>query len=235
VPSSRFRSAVSGRFKPIEPELTDEPFRPFDLHLPQTWRKRRFEAVTWAALYEPMRAVERYDVPLRYGVFDRYREICRKVQLKNGKSATWKPIGRATLIWDWDTRPLGYYPQHWHPAPDIWIGWDPTRARYQTLAIVNSRYAPDDFIRSGAVRARYHNKGRFRGLERWFREFKWSTGPMCRASRRNVLPPVRKPHGLIPPFTHCNWSRVPVNDYKTAGFVDVPPGVRIYFVRTVNN
>ena len=42
VPSTRFRSVVSGRFKPIAPKPYDpwpERFRPFDLHLPDTWRK----------------------------------------------------------------------------------------------------------------------------------------------------------------------------------------------------
>ena len=128
VPSTQFRSVVSGRFKPIAPkpyEPWPEPFRAFDLHQPDTWCKLGFPAVVWDSFRFKLqlhrlpsgtfgftweRAVERYDVPLRHGVFDRYREISRKVRLKNGKSATWKPIGRAIPIWDWDIRPLGYRP-----------------------------------------------------------------------------------------------------------------------------
>ena len=234
VPSTQFRSVVSGRFKPIEPKPYDpwpERFRPFDLHLPETWRKLGLPTVVWDALYEPMRTVDRYDVPLRYGLFDRYREISRKVRLKNGKCVTWKPIGRATLIWDWDTRPLGYYPQHWHPAPDIWIGWDPRRARHQILAIVSASY-PGDYRHSRAVSVRYEGKGKGIRIERWIHELRWVTEPMCRASRWNALPPAREPHGLIQPFVHHNWIAVPVKDYEVMTVNNRASGP-LYFVRTV--
>ena len=219
------RSIVNGRFKPsalLRDVLYDEPSEPLDLHRPATWTRRwtwthwdREPVGFWDALYEPMRAIELYDVPLRYGVFDRYREISRNVRLKNGKCATWKPIGRATLIWDWDTRPLGYYPQRWHPAPDIWIGWDPTQARYQTFAIVADSY-PGDYRGSRTVSVRYEGKGRFIRLERWIHELRWSAVTMCNSPRWIALPPFREPHGLITPFTRPNWIPVPVKDYETA-------------------
>jgi hypothetical protein len=256
VPSTQFRSVVSGRFKPIAPkpyEPWPEPFRAFDLHQPDTWCKLGFPAVVWDSFRFKLqlhrlpsgtfgftweRAVERYDVPLRYGVFDRYREISRKVRLKNGKSATWKPIGRAIPICDWDIRPLGYCPQGWHRLPDVWIGWDPTQARYETLAIVSNSY-PGDYRHSRTVSGRRKLPGKviFVRIERWIHEAKWEKRPMCNpvhsgqvlvAAKRGILPdvelrwalycravparradwiklpPIRKPHGLLPPFTHCN-------------------------------
>jgi hypothetical protein len=131
VPSTRFRSVVSGRFKPIAPKAYDpsrERFRPFDLHQPATWRKLRTPEVAypnfWDALYEPMRVVDRYDVPLRYGMFDRYRAISRNVRIKDhpetGKPRyrTWR-IARAIPFYDRPVWALGHVPQHWYPVPDI--------------------------------------------------------------------------------------------------------------------
>jgi hypothetical protein len=152
-------------------------------------------------------------VPLRYGVFDRYREISRNVRLKNGKCATWKPIGRAIPISDWDIRPPGYWPQHWHPAPDIWTSWDPTQARYQTFAIVADSHS-GDYRGSRSISVRYEGKGRFIRLERWIHEVQWSAVPMCNPTRLIALPPARKPHGLIAPFTRPYWIPVPVKDYE---------------------
>ena len=99
VPSTRFRSVVSGRFKPIAPKAYDpwqERFKPLDLHEPDSWCKLKLPEVAyphfWDALYEPMRVLQRYDVPLRYGMFDRYRAISRKVRITNhpetGKPST---------------------------------------------------------------------------------------------------------------------------------------------------
>ena len=142
-PSYPFRSVVSGRFKPIKPKPYDpwpERFRPFDLHRPETWRKvdsaLGWAFLVWDALYEPMRAIERYDVPLRYGVFDRYREISRKVRLKNGKCVTWKPIGRAILIWDWKIGRSDITRSAVTPRRIFGSAGIRHMARYQTFAIV---------------------------------------------------------------------------------------------------
>jgi hypothetical protein len=158
MPRSGIRSYRSGRFKPIEP-IAHEPFRPLDLHLPETWRKLGFSEVDWDALYEPMRAVRRCDVPLRYGMFDRYRAISRKLRIKDqpetGKPRyrTWR-IARAIPFYDRLVWALGHCPQHWYPIPDIWVGWDPTQARYQTLAIVTVGYEPDTLRTSSTVAVR---------------------------------------------------------------------------------
>src|SRR5262245_50373015 len=146
VRSTRSRCVVSGRFNPIAPkpyEPWPEPLRPFHLHQPETWRKVGLPFVDWKVLYEPARSVDRYDVPVRYGMFDRYRPISRKVPQKDGKPKTWR-IARAIPFYDRLVWALGHVPQHWYPVPNIWIGWDPTRAVYETLAVVREDYVDDE-------------------------------------------------------------------------------------------
>jgi hypothetical protein len=151
-----------------------------------------------------MRVADRYDVPLRYGVFERYRAISRKLRIKDhpetGKPryGTWR-IARAIPFYDRPVWAMGHVPQHWHPVPNIWIGWDPTQARYQTIAIVTVGYEPNVDFKSNTVTVRYNNSGRFIRLDRWLHEFKWSAGPMCRlvhsgqvlvAIDRGILPDI---------------------------------------------
>jgi hypothetical protein len=253
VPNSGIRSYRTGRFKPIstkhgdlidskwwtlkwnppkEPQiLVQEPFRPFDLHKPETWRELEFAAVDWNALHEPLRAVERYDVPLCDGLFDRYREISRKVLLKNGKSVTFKPIARAIPISDWDTRPLGYHPQLWYPAPDIWVGWKPTQARYECLAAADG-YIPEPTPRSATARLTFIN-GRWCRVERALHERKWTNGVMCNPVRRWESPLDIKPHGSIKPFTRRNWISYPVKDTELLMTKQTEFGLPLYYVRKV--
>ena len=207
--SGQIRSIYTGRFKPTS-LINEEPFKPFDLHKPETWRKLGFPVVAWDALYEPMRAVERYAVPLRYGKYDRYRDISRQVLLKSGRKQTWR-IGRAIPLWRWA---IGYCPQKWHPVPNIWVGWDPTRVRYETVAIGGGYVAADDTARLAKVKTKLKIKKRWLWVELHLREVRWSKRSMCNPVRLFALPPAREPHGLFAPFTRCNWILVPVSDVK---------------------
>ena len=237
VPSTKFRSVVSGRFKPIAPKAYDpspERFRPFHLHEPNTWRKLKISEVEfphfWDALYEPMRAVERYDVPLRYGMFDRYRAISRKLRIndhpESGRSRyrTWR-IARAIPFNDRPIWALGHCPQHWYQVPDIWVQWDPTRARYQTLAVVRQEFA--DVEQPGtSILIRIGGKRRVR-LEQRMREARWAKGPMCNPTRVIELPQAREPHGLFAPFTRPAWTFVPVSQVKHVMPILFVPSVTI--------
>ncbi len=237
VPSTRFRSVVSGRFKPIAPKAYDpwqERFKPLDLHEPDSWCKLKLPEVAyphfWDALYEPMRVLQRYDVPLRYGMFDRYRAISRKVRITNHpetgkpKYRTWR-IARAIPFYDRPVWTLGHVPQLWSPVPDIWIQWDPTHARYETLAIVSEEFA--DVKQSGtSILIRIGGKRRVR-LEQRMREAKWVKGPMCNPSRVIELPRVREPHGLFVPFTRPAWTFVPVSQVKQVLPILFVPSVTI--------
>jgi hypothetical protein len=241
VPSSRFRSVRSGCFKPIEQKFTHEPFVPLDLHLPETWHKmqvhrqplvfadgrycseRLQRVLDW---YEPMRAAQRYNVPLCYGVYDRYRELSRTLQFKDGSPKV-KRIGRAIPILDWDTRPLGYCPQHWYPVPDIWVGWDPAQARYEALALVGG-YVPESDARSGwAAEIRTSGNKRWMRLERWMRERKWAPGPMCRPTRSLSYQPTGSK--WVQTFSRISWTFLPVTHAETAA-ARVGPGIYRIFL-----
>ena len=97
--AGRMRSASSGRFRPTA-LLRDEPFAPFDLHLPGTWNEllawrelvfaggqycsMPVSCPDWAALTKPVRPTKRLEpVP------DRYRSIQHAVRLKNGRRQAW--------------------------------------------------------------------------------------------------------------------------------------------------
>jgi hypothetical protein len=71
-----------------------------------------------------------------------------------------------------------------------------------------------DYRGSRSISVRYEGKGRFIRLERWIHEVQWSAVPMCNPTRLIALPPARKPHGLIAPFTRPYWIPVPVKDYE---------------------
>jgi hypothetical protein len=58
--------------------------------------------------------------------------------------------------------------------------------------------------------------------------------PMCICPRSAPLPPTRRPHGLIAPFTKRALVRWPVKDTETLLATQVPDGPRLYFVRPVN-
>jgi hypothetical protein len=89
------RNTIGGRFKPcalVRDILYDGPFEPLDLHKPAMWTRPwtwtlwdREPLGFWDALYEPLRAVQRYErLP------DRYRDISRRVLLKDQVSKrTW--------------------------------------------------------------------------------------------------------------------------------------------------
>jgi hypothetical protein len=234
VPSSRFRSVSSGRFKPIEPlarldllrpETRRKPSKPFNLHRPGKWRRpwawthwEREPVNFWDALYEPIRTVERYDVPLRYGVYDRYRDLSRNLTFKDGKQMT-RSIARAIPIWDWDTRPLGYHPQYWYPVPNVWGVWNPTRARYEAVAVVGG-YVPARVTKASQT-------VRVRRIEECPR-------PMCTPIRCVPLPPSPPgPHRFIQPYTRRDWISWPVKQYEVLLPKQFEGGTRLYFVRSV--
>ena len=58
--------------------------------------------------------------------------------------------------------------------------------------------------------------------------------PMCIWPRFAPLPPVRRPHGLIAPFTKRAWLRWPVKETETLLTTQVSEGPRLYFVRPVD-
>jgi hypothetical protein len=192
----KYRSVFSGRFKPIAPkpyEPYPEPYIPFDLHQPGTWRQLGFPSVDWNTLYEPTWAIERYDLPLRFGVYDQYRDLSRSVLLKDKTNREVWRIARAIPILDWDARPLGYCPQHWHPVPDIWIGWDPTQARCQRLDVSHDYVEPRFERASNTVVVR-----------------RITRRPLCNPTRWIPLPYQATSSKWFAPFTHVNWVYVSV-------------------------
>ena len=230
--------------------IPDEPFRSFDLHQPEKWRKSH-DVGFWNALHEPMRPVERYDLPLR---FDEYRPISRQVlEKEKSKPTTWS-ISHAVPICDWETRPLGHCPHTWYPVSDIWIGWDPTRARYDRLDVDHGLVPIHIFGNDGRV------------IVRRLRRAELNPRPMCRpmhsgqvlvAIDRGILPdielmwasycrgtPSRKAHwvprivrqpnsALITPYSHRNWIPFPVKDRKHRLAIQLESGLRLYFVSSV--
>jgi hypothetical protein len=210
------RSINGHRFKPIE-LLRDEPFTPFELHLPQTWQKIMPDACPpWDALGNPSRAIKRWEPAP-----DRFRHIKRAVRLHGGRRSTWD-IARAL---DRNAKPIVYWDRHAWPEtagldPIIWRELDdPGLSEDERRQIL------------GLMPVKKPSKAK---AERPTMVHRISSRKVCICVPRvKYPPPVRKPHGIIPPFARRDWITWPVKETESA-----PPiikrtdtGAPVYLVR----
>jgi hypothetical protein len=72
-------------------------------------------------------------------------------------------------------------------------------------------------------------------LDRRLRESKWSKRPMWNPARWTSLPPFRKPHGLLAPFSQRNWIYKAVKETELLLVKQTKTGMPLYFAHSVTN
>jgi hypothetical protein len=217
------RMSLSGGRSQILSPIHEEPAEP------DPWFAFEFLGALFG---EPPRRIA-IRVPAPYRV---RRPLSRSLQLKKGGRKI-ERVARAVPIETWAWPIYQSKAPRWPRADSVFLDRLPAQLkiaiaedehdplvsnRKRKKAMLGLR-APDQprcLIRTGEIVKRRKRAG--------------NAKPMCIWPRFARLPPVRRPHGLIAPFTKRGWVRWPVKDTETLLATQVPDGPRLYFVRPVN-